>query len=665
MGSYRLRRRRTAQRDPTLHFDEDDTANEAELSPPPDSSSVSSVNPDMLGDEIVVGTHANGDKHSPLRVTSDVEDDEMADVERKRPSSHYPKPANFPPNQRPGIASSSHVVLGVWRDSGISSQDQKHAVVGFMDSRDRLRTRIRNITRNGQMINSRLFPIPPGPGGSWVTFERIIFDDHLIGLDHNEVKEFVKIRLGNIDDNESPQEKQRADVAAVEEAKQRLMANPPPEPVQPLPVAYGVQIPAHLHSARPDVKRRRTGSAVGTIADRDRDRSDFSEHSDRAHRTEAQRLSPDNSGYLQRPERVPPTPPPAQPQPSQQQHQQQQQQQPQVLEPLDGTRPTRILVGCWSKSSAAEDRDRHAVYGILGANDMFRVKLVRETMDGRYKDGNFPVGAGALWIPYEDVKFLPHLAVLTRAEVKEYVRVRQSQIDMGEKDEDRVSNETRAVYDAQRRASMLAKPGPAAHSAPRQHQLAQDRRAMRNSPKIEPHVPGHELRHDEYQPSRHDLRHGARQEMPTRASTAQQRMPLHENETRQPEMVPLGHHPGGDTLEHVQNVANREVARIEASQVRNNLQNADRAAFTAVNTPQHHRQHFQDNVHRMQQVWVQQEQGRLKTVNEDTPKMHMGVKYERRTNGPFAGKLVSQGQIISIDGEDYVEYRVLTKPSFF
>ena len=53
------------------------------------------------------------------------------------------------------------------------------------------------------------------------------------------------------------------------------------------------------------------------------------------------------------------------------------------------------------------------------------------------------------------------------------------------------------------------------------------------------------------------------------------------------------------------------------------------------------------------------------TTLTDDAKTHAGVKYDRKLTGPFAGKLVSQGTIINIDGEDYVEYRVLTKPSFF
>jgi hypothetical protein len=46
---------------------------------------------------------------------------------------------------------------------------------------------------------------------------------------------------------------------------------------------------------------------------------------------------------------------------------------------LPGNRPTRILVGCWSRSIASNDIDKHTVYGILEANDDFRMELVHST----------------------------------------------------------------------------------------------------------------------------------------------------------------------------------------------------------------------------------------------------------------------------------------------
>jgi len=62
---------------------------------------------------------------------------------------------------------------------------------------------------------------------------------------------------------------------------------------------------------------------------------------------------------------------------------------------------------------------------------------------------------------------------------------------------------------------------------------------------------------------------------------------------------------------------------------------------------------------------MQKEAQRLRSGADDTLIHAAGITYERKTTGPFTGKLVSKGTIINIDGEDYVEYRVLTKPSFF
>ena len=86
---------------------------------------------------------------------------------------------------------------------------------------------------------------------------------------------------------------------------------------------------------------------------------------------------------------------------------------------------------------------------------------------------------------------------------------------------------------------------------------------------------------------------------------------------------------------------------------------------------------LKNNLKKLNKVWVAQQQvGNGVSLNSNTApatvpltvgeevKYHNGIKYERKQAGPFQGKLVSAAQILSIDGEDYVEYRVLTKPSF-
>jgi len=71
------------------------------------------------------------------------------------------------------------------------------------------------------------------------------------------------------------------------------------------------------------------------------------------------------------------------------------------------------------------------------------------------------------------------------------------------------------------------------------------------------------------------------------------------------------------------------------------------------------------NLKKLNRVWVaQQASSGTATPNEGEIRYHNGIKYERKQTGPFQGKLVSSAQLLNIDGEDYVEYRVLTKPSF-
>jgi PDZ domain-containing secreted protein len=76
---------------------------------------------------------------------------------------------------------------------------------------------------------------------------------------------------------------------------------------------------------------------------------------------------------------------------------------------------------------------------------------------------------------------------------------------------------------------------------------------------------------------------------------------------------------------------------------------------------------LKNNLKKLNKVWVAQQAATMPAAGpvDNEVKYYNGIKYERKANGPFQGKLVSNAQILQIDGEDYVEYRVLTKPSFF
>ncbi|KAF5004094.1 hypothetical protein FDECE_9393 [Fusarium decemcellulare] len=635
---------------------------ESELSDPASSvHSPSGVEFNELEDEIVVGERANGArKSSPLRIVSDPEDETMADIDDE-PVSHYPKrkrnsmyndlseskiepPKSVPDEKTPptvvtkpkparqSMGSVKGVTIGYWRDSPAPVESLKHAVIGFIDVRERLRTRIQPVTLAGDAVPDE-YPLPPGPGGSWVTFERVVFSEPLVGLDHFQVKEFVRIRAETAGIEETEEERSVADRAAVRMAIQRVKQNPPVEnATNPPQIAYGVDLPEYLAPNR-DPKRRRTSGGFAAI-----------------------NPAPTNGVVI---EHTPIQPAPGGPQPVRN-----------IVDPLPGTRPTRILIGHWAKSTEPKPEDRHAVYGILGQNDMFRVKLVRETRDGRFVDGNFPTGAGALWIAYEEVAFEPHLQALARNEIKEYCRVRQWQIDHGETPEDRTANETKAVYEAQARVAgtsyKTAAPlsiAPALPRLPDDYDSDQTGRAG---------FGGHELRQSRrVEAARAD--NAARME-----PRATRQLPA-EVEPRPEPRLPVNKGQGTDALERTSSLARREIARAEAAQGRadRHAANRERAAAAAADAANaaaaaipaaavngRPRFHETEEMQRLNKVWARQETLRMKAGSEDA-KIYGGVKYERKSNGPFVGKLVSQGTIISIDGEDYVEYRVLTKPSFF
>ncbi|KAK7735198.1 hypothetical protein SLS53_007588 [Cytospora paraplurivora] len=615
---------------------EDDDINDDNLSPPPESlSSLSSrdgttngVQPGAVEDpedEIVVGsvkakilseatkpaatvpkeknTAPNTTpielerrpKRKRAAVFSDLTEDKMTKSVKADESDDDASPA-------PGLAvatrsykssrglASNHrsVVLGYWRESQ-APDGLKHLVKGFIDSRDRLRTRIQPFNREGKIVTEH-YPLNPGPGGSWVTFDKIVFDSHLVNLDQTQVKEYVKIRA-DMSETETEQDTTANDTAAVQQAIKRCRDRfPQAEGNQPPQIAYGADQPEHAVN-RPEKRRRTGGSNVaGAVS-------------------------------------TAPATPVSQ------------------LSELHGTRPTKILLGYWKKSSEPELVDKHAVFGILGNNDMFRVKVGRESRDGRPVQGNFPAGAGALWIPYDDFEPEVFLKDLTRSEIKEYCRVRQYQIDQGEKPEQRRENEGKAVTEARRRIKLgWTRPEPREPVANSFNSAGDD--SPYTDAVLQTDTPAHDTRHGQAR------RLGpALAPSPARAST------------QPPEFRAANRSNGVEArVERTNSLARNAVARAEAVQSRNEHRDASYAINQAANGL-NGQSSFHENVSRLNSIWASQEARRMRAGDEDA-KIHLGIKYERKQTGPFQGKLVSQGTILSIDGEDYVEYRVLTKPTF-
>lgn len=630
-----------------------DTPDSLNLSPPPDTTSESEPVNEDPEDEIVVQRvhlpHARPNKASAPAVTTDEGGnghamDMGADAKVKRAANAAPKAneqrpkrkraslyedlsedrieslladttedfadvssasAALPKDARPAPIASNvrSVLLGVWRESEAPDPD-KHVVKGFIDSRDRLRTRIQQHNRAGETITNR-WPLKPGPGGSWTTFHNIIFDDHLVHLDQHQVKEYVKIRAQAMAHGPEDTSTESQKLTVQQAIKVCLNRGPPPEGQLPPLIAYGAEIPEHARIVHPRAEKRRRAALPANEG---------------------------NATLVSQPIQLEPL-------------------LDAPLPDLQGHRPTKILLGFWKHSTEPSDRDKHAVFGILGNNDMFRVKVGRETRDGRPVQGNFPQGAGALWINSADWVPESYLEGLAREELKEYARVRQYQLDCGEHPIDSERNVQAAVIEAKNRARILAvknKPNGGATTA-----------SAPLTPSSGPHTTAEFADDASAHETRRTLKGRSGPPPPIVPATA-----------RQPSQTPAfraANRSGGldPRLERANNLATRAVSHIEANQAK--VEQRETAMMAppvlpsngAAITPDS----FRDNINRLNNVWSAQEAHRIRSGGEDA-KIYMGIKYERKMNGPFQGKLVSQGSIISIDGEDYVEYRVLTKPTF-
>ncbi|KAH7115519.1 hypothetical protein B0J13DRAFT_533401 [Dactylonectria estremocensis] len=88
---------------------------------------------------------------SKIEIPKSVSDDKPTPTD-----SLKPKPA------RPSLSNVKGAILGYWRDSPTPDERCKHAVIGFIDVRDRLQTRIQAINSVGESVTDE-HPLPPCP----------------------------------------------------------------------------------------------------------------------------------------------------------------------------------------------------------------------------------------------------------------------------------------------------------------------------------------------------------------------------------------------------------------------------------------------------------------------------------------------------------------------
>lgn len=489
----------------------------------------------------------------------DIEDDEDdEDMEDDTSLSTMPSQES-PAAKRPkSMKNTRGVIVGVWRDSCEPKDEKKHVVFGFIDIHDRLRTRLYPMNRQGEEL---LGNFPTGAGGYWVTSERILFDEHLQGLSPLEIKEYIKTR--QVIQPKSDLESKEDDVM-IEDQTTIIQSESSPGIKQSNFRSAGASTRSSIgRQLLPREPMNRSPKAV-TISE------------------------------LQTPK----------------------------SSPLVDGKFQGVPLGFWTESDGACDKDKHAVFGVLIGTDSFRVKVARQTRDGRPRDGNYPVGPGALWIHYDKVFLEPHLRACSRPEVKEYCRIRLEELQVKETEQERIANDLKAVARAKEVVTGNIR---------------------RKNTVFEHYQPSTEL---ESRKSTRSEQRKSRQKAEIEASI---------NEVIRPNKNVLA-----DTSEKLPEKNNRKDIQIsEASMV-------EEAA----------EKELKSNIKKLNKVWVAQQAVTIPGVNcsesagaskdsiQSETRYHNGIKYERKKIGPFHGKLVSSAQILSIDGEDFVEYRILTKPSF-
>ncbi|KAM0421341.1 hypothetical protein ACHAPT_010872 [Fusarium lateritium] len=133
-------------------------------------------------------------------------------------------------------------------------------------------------------------------------------------------------------------------------------------------------------------------------------------------------------------------------------------------------------------------------------------------------------------------------------------------------------------------------------------------------------------------------------------STTLNRDPL----SKRPRSIPAKRRVPG-LLQRIKDRADIEISRAEDAQERADLQiKWKRTTPTPSIAGEAHDKMPQDT-----QTWPAQRALQIRP-REDAA-YNGDVVYQRKSHGPLLGKLASQGSVITIDGEDYVEYRVLAK----
>jgi hypothetical protein len=348
------------------------------------------------------------------------------------------------------------VPIGVWSLSDEPIDERKHVLYGFLDLKFALHGRKYPERKDGSKYTGNF----PSGTGTWAAkSHEWLLDPHLKGLSRKELTEYVRIRIKTWNRDEKPKERDALDQSAVAEAKEIAAASEPtvksenkgnsarkvkktprksnegkPDKSSPGD-SFEEPSPSTSNSTTKGPEKIYTSS--GNRQARNGSPLDMKPPKESQKAFPIPRSTPNemrrNTGSPNRLE----TPPPRE-------------RSKYVIKGKD------VLIGYWKDSSEPEVFNKHAMYGVIQAHGVFRVKVVPETRDGRYlKDGNYPKQSGGCWVNYDSCIFEHYLKDLIRTEIEEYCRICVADSDYNERTQG--PGIDRAVAEAKRIVAQKAK----------------------------------------------------------------------------------------------------------------------------------------------------------------------------------------------------------------
>ncbi|OBT91062.1 hypothetical protein VE02_00032 [Pseudogymnoascus sp. 03VT05] len=325
------------------------------------------------------------------------------------------------------------VPIGVWSMSDEPIDERKHVLYGFLDPKLALHGRKYPERKDGTKYTGNF----PSGTGTWAAkSDEWLLDHHLKGLSRKELTEYVRIRGKTWNREERPEERDALDQSAVTEAKEIAAAS-----------ESTIKSENKGNSAKKPKKTPRKSNEAKL--DKSTPGGSFDEPS-----------PPTSSSTTKGPERVY-TPSgnrearndsPLDMKPPKESHKASPipRSTPNAMRSNTGS-PSRletpprerskyvikgkdVLIGYWKDSSEPDVFNKHAMYGVIQAHGVFRVKVVPETRDGRHlKDGNYPKQSGGCWVNYDTCIFEKYLKDLIRTEIEEYCRICVADPDYNER----------------------------------------------------------------------------------------------------------------------------------------------------------------------------------------------------------------------------------------